>query len=370
MLYQKFKKNLKKTLQTIIPNKMPDFSVCEVENPLFFAYFVNGDIFHISHSENIAFSEVIIDEVVKVGFENDEFIFYPQNAESAYFKGDFELDTYRFVELILENNLSEIASAIHAKIAQFREKIVDSAMLYKLKMQNAICNVEFVGEVFDEDLKWEIESAIKSLICEIASENIIDSKRHIFEVLFENGIYDFDNIAESAPVRDIFKRYYNRSNLSDNIQRSLEIKLNKMRFFISYFFENIFLSTNIKGKIFIDSKVFINDIFLIGAPEINYANADLKIAFSGENIEITNLQKIQVILHSIKSNLKAQNAESTFDSNNEIIINDKIIVKNTALLAIQNKAKDSKIAHKLELIYSVGGVEKRFVGSGSVKNIL
>lgn len=371
MLYQKLKKSFKKTLQTIIPHQIPEFGVNDAENPLFFAYFINGDIFHISHEKNLAFSEVVIDEVVKVGFENGEFAFYPVGADSAFFKQDFELDTFRFIELILLNNLNEIAREIYALIAKFEAKILDYEMLYKLKLKNAICNVDFADSggilALSENLKWELESAIKATLIELASQNLLDCKQNIFNALFKDGIYDFENIAENIAWQDILKHYYNHSNLSDNIEKSLEIKLNKMRFFISYFTTNIFLELKRNGIFFINAEILLNGIYLLGSPNINYANADLKIEFDGENIHISNLQKLQVILYEIKSKLSLQGAESTFNFNEQIALNESVTLKNSSFLEVKSS---DKISHKLELIYSVDGTEKRFVGSASVKWII
>lgn len=369
MLYQKLKKSFKKTLQTIIPHQIPEFCVSKSQ-PLFFMYFINGEIFHISSKENVAFSEVVIDEVVGVGVENGEFAFYPVGADSAFFKQDFELDTFRFIELILSNNLNEIASEIYALITRFEAKILDYEMLYKMKLKNAICNVEIVDNggilAINENLKWEIENAIKSVLIEVASQNILDSKQNIFKALFNDGIYDFENIAENIAWQDILKHYYNHSNLSDNIEKSLEINLNKLRFFISYFTTNIFLELKNNGKFFINAHILLNGIYLLGSPKINYANADLKIEFDGENIHISNLQNLQVILYEIKSRLSLAGAESIFNQATQIALNESVVLKNSSFLEIKGA---HKISHKLELIYSVNGDEKRFVGSASVKSL-
>lgn len=367
MLYQKLKKSFKKTLQTIIPHQIPEFCVSK-SPPLFFMYFINGEIFHISHKENVVFSEVVIDEVVQVGVENDEFAFYPVGADSAFFKQDFELDTFKFIELILSNNLNEIASEIYALLARFETKILDCEMLYKMKLKNAICNVEITDSggilAINENLKWEVENAIKSALIEVASQNILDSKQNIFRLLFKDGIYDFENIAENIAMQDILKGYYNRSNLSDNIEKSLEINLNKLRFFISYFTTNVLLELKNNGKFFINASILLNGIYLLGSPKINYANADLKIEFDGENIHISNLQILQVILYSIKSKLSLQGAESNLNFSEQIALNGNITLDNSSFLEVKG---DGKISHKLELIYSVNGDEKRFVGSASVR---
>lgn len=369
MLYQKFKKSFKKTLQTIIPHQIPEFCVSKSQ-PLFFMYFINGEIFHISHKENVAFSEVVIDEVVGVGVENGEFAFYPVGVDSAFFKQDFELDTFKFIELILSNNLNEIASEIYALITRFEAKILDYEMLYKMKLKNAICNVEITDNggilAINENLKWEIENAIKSVLIEVASQNILDSKQNIFKALFNDGIYDFENIAENIAWQDILKHYYNHSNLSDNIEKSLEINLNKLRFFISYFTINIFLELKNNGKFFINAHILLNGIYLLGSPKINYANADLKIEFDGENIHIYNLQNLRVILYEIKSRLSLAGAESIFNQATQIALNGSVVLKNSSFLEIKGA---HKISHKLELIYSVNGDEKCFVGSASVKSL-
>lgn len=375
MLYQKIKKHIKKTsktfLQTIIPHKIPDFCVCDSENPLFFVYFINNDIFYISHKENIEFSEVVIDEIVKVGFENDEFEFYPLNAKSSFFKQDYELDTFRFIQLILSNNLNAIAGEIYAFIEAFERKILDYKALYKMKLKDVICNVDFIDDsgilMLNEDMRWEIENAIKVTITDISQENVLDSKQHIFEILFKDGIYDMENLSESFISQVAIKSYYNRSNLADNLEKHLAISLNNMQFFISYFCDSIFLQANLNGKIFAHSKIFLRKLSLLGSPKFHYLNNDLKIAFEGENIYIYNLQKMQVILHSIKSKLILNSVESSITFSQDMHIKDNITLENSAILEDLCLNKNDKISHKLELIYSVNNDEKRFVGSGSIK---
>lgn len=375
MLYEKIKKHIKKTsktfLNTIIPHKIPEFCISDSKNPLFFMYFINNDIFYISHDENIVFSEVVIDEIIKVGFENDEFEFYPINMQSSFFKQDYELDTFRFIRLIIANNLNAIASEIYAYIEAFERKILDYKAFYKMKLKNVICNVDFVDKngilALNEDMKWEIENAIKASIVEIAQENILDSKRHIFEILFKDGIYDIENIEQNLLGKDAIKHYYNRLNLADNVEKTLSILLNQMRFLVSYFCDNILLNSNSSGKIFANSQIILRKIALIGSPHFHYLNNDLKIIFDSDNIIVHNLQKTPIILRNLKSTMKLNVMESTTEFNETIYIKDNISLKNSAILDGLERNLSSKISHKLELIYSVNGDDKRFVGTASTK---
>lgn len=377
MLYQKIKKHIKKTsktfLQTIIPHKIPEFCICDSNNPLFYMYFINNDIFYISHRENVAFSEVVIDEIIKVGFENGEFEFYPINAKSSFFKQDYEIDAFRFIQLILSNNLNTIAGEIYAYMEAFERKILEYEAFYKTKLKNVICDVKFIDKheilMLNEDMKWEIENAIKTHIVEISQENILDSKRHIFEILFKDGIFEMENLRQNLIGWDILKHYYNRSNLADNVEKSLIITLGKMQFFIHYFCDSVFLNANPSGKIFANSVVVLRKISLLGSPKIHYLNNDLKIVFEGEKIHINNLQKMQVILHSIKSTLKLNNAESSVESSEILHINDSIELQNMGILEDLHLHKNSRISHRLELVYSINGEKKRFVGSANVNDL-
>ena len=381
MFYEKLKNSIKRKskilLNMLMPNRhAPNFSVSECKNPIFFAYFIHGDIFFISNRPNVEFSEVIIDEVIKVGVENNEFVFYPAREDSAFFKDKYEIDTFRFIELIIANNLSAVASEIHSAIEAFRRKILDYAIFYHQRLDNAICSIDFSDRhgilALDLNLKWEIENALKAKIMHIAKENIVDIKANIFEILFGEGIYEVENIATNAITQDKLLNYYNRSNLSNNVENELCVALNvdssnKMRFFIRYFIDSILLKANENGKIFANAHIVIKTLSMQGSPKFCYLNNDLKIAFEGENIIIYNLQKIPFILHSIKSKWIISSDESTFESTQNLNIKDKKLIKNTAILENLHLHLDDKISHKLELLYSTQSDEKRFFGSGGVK---
>ena len=378
MFYEKLKKSIKRKskmlLNMLIPGHIPEFSVVNIKKPIFFVYFINGDIFYISNRANVEFSEVIIDEVIKVGIENDEFVFYPAREDSAFFRQNFEIYTFRFIKLILQNNLNVVASDICSAISAFEAKILDYAILYRQRLENAICNIDFIDRDgilgVSANLKWEAENALKARIIEIAKENVVDSKENIFEILFGSGIYEVENIGENAITQDKILSYYNRSNLTNCIENEIALLVkgslqNEMRFFISYFIDSIFLRANENGKIFADSNITIKSISMQGSPKFCYSNNDLKIEFDGENICIYNLQKISFILHSLKSKWILGNDESAFEMSENLIIADKKLIKNDIFL--KNLHLNLKISHKLELIYSTNSDEKRFVGSGSVK---
>lgn len=373
MFYEKIKKHIKTKskilLNMLIPGHIPDFGVFDSKNPIFFVYFINGDIFHISHKGNVVFSEVIIDEVLKVGIENDEFVFYPASEDSTFLKQNYELDTFKFIELIIANNLNVVANEIYNAIVAFKAKILDYQVLYHQRLDNAICSIDFIDRCgildISNALKWEIENALKDKIIEVAKENMVDSTEHIFEALFENGIYEVENITESVARQDKILNYYNRSNLANSVENEIEITLNNMRFFISYFIDSIFLKVNDKGKIFADTTIAIISLSMLGSPKFCYSNNDLRVIFEGENICIYNLQKIPFILHSLKSKLMFDKSESHLESSDNLTISDKKLIKNKKRLKFLNA--NGKISHKLELIYSTNGNEKRFFGSGSVK---
>lgn len=377
MFYEKLKNSIKRKskilLNMLMSNRQtPKFSVSECKNPIFFVYFIHGDIFFISNRPNVEFSEVIIDEVIKVGVENNEFVFYPAREDSAFFKDKYEIDTFRFIELIIANNLNEVASEIHSVIEAFRRKILDYAIFYQQRLENAICSIDFSDRcgilALDLNLKWEIENALKAQIAQIAKENIIDSKANIFEILFGAGIYEVENLAENAITQDKLLNYYNRSNLANNVENELCVALDSsMRFFIRYFIDSILLKANENGKIFANAHIVIKTLSMQGSPKFCYLNNDLKIEFEGENIIIYNLQKIPFILHSIKSKWIISSDESTFESTQNLTIKDKKLIKNTAILENLHLHLDDKISHKLELLYSTQSDEKRFFGSGSIR---
>ncbi len=394
MFYQKLKKSIKRKskmlLNMLMPHfsgdgHIPEFGVFDSKNPIFFVYFIHDEIFFISNRPNVEFSEVIIDEVVKVGIENDEFSFYPARGDSAFFRDNFELDTFRFIKLIIANNLNVVASEIHSTIVAFRRKILDYAIFYHKRLENAICSIDFSDRheilAINANLKWEIENALKARIIEIAKENILDSKANIFEILFGAGIYEVEGVGENAITQDKLLNYYNRSNLANNVENELSVALNvgdsvdfnqnapKMRFFIRYFIDSIFLKTNENGKIFANARIAIKTLSMQGSPKFCYLNNDLKIEFIGENICIYNLQKIPFILHSLKSRftLSGESSEAIFESTQNLTIKDKKLIKNTAIL--ENVHLGGKISHKLELLYSTQGDEKRFFGSGSANII-
>ena len=378
MFYEKLKKSIKRKskmlLNMLIPGHIPEFSVVNIKKPIFFVYFINGDIFYISHSANVEFSEVIIDEVIKVGVENDEFVFYPAREDSAFFRQNFEIDTFRFIKLILQNNLNVVADDICSAISAFESKILDYMILYHQRLENAICNIDFIDRHgilgLSANLKWEAENALKARIIEIAKANVVDSKENIFKILFGSGIYEVENISENAVTQDKILAYYNRSNLTNCLENEIALFIkgslqNEMRFFISYFIDSIFLRTNENGKIFADSNIAIKSISMQGSPKFCYSNNDLRIEFDGENICIYNLQKISFILHLLKSKWILGSNESAFEMSENLTIIDKKLIKNDIIL--KNLHLNLKILHKLELIYSANDDEKRFVGSGSVK---
>ncbi len=392
MFYEKLKNSIKRKskmlLNMLMPHfskdgQTPEFSVSECKNPIFFVYFIHGDIFFISNRPNVEFSEVIIDEVIKVDIENNEFVFYPAREDSAFFKDKYEIDTFRFIELIIANNLNEVSSEIHSAIEVFRCKILDYAIFYQQRLENAICSIDFSDRhgilALDLNLKWEIENALKARIAQIAKENILDSKANIFEILFGAGIYEVEGVGENAISQDKLLNYYNRSNLANNVENELCVTLNvgdsadfnqnapKIQFFIRYFIDSIFLKTNENGKIFANAHIVIKTLSMQGSPKFCYLNNDLKIEFMGENICIYNLQKIPFILHSLKSKWIISSNESTFESMQNLTIKDKKLIKNTAILENLHLHLDDKISHKLELLYSTQSDEKRFFGSGSVK---
>lgn len=352
------------------------FSIADCKNPIFFVYLVNGNIYFIAHHENMGFGEVVIDEVIKGGFENGEFVFYPARKDSAFLKRDFEVDTLHFVKLIESSNLNAVAHDIWRVMEIFKHKIIDYEIIYHTRIENAICNIDFIDKcgIFSAsvNLKWEVENTLKARIIEIAKENVIDSDANLFDVLFENGIDEVKNIRENAITQDKLLNYCNRSNLTNNIENEFSIvlngnALNNVRFFIGYFIDSIFLRTNENGRIFADSIITINTLILQGSPNFYYMNNDLRIVFENENICIYNLQKIPFILHSLKSKWILGSDESMLESNKKIIIKDKKLIKNTKLLQHLHLNMNSKIFHKLELLYSINDDNKRFLGSGSIK---
>ena len=364
---------LKYTLAKYATKSSVKFGVADCKKPIFFAYIANGDIYFISQRENVEFNEVAIDEVIKMGFKNNEFVFYPVREDSAFFKCDFEVDTFHFVKLIESSNLNAVAHEIWRVMEVFKRKIIEYEIIYHTRLENAICSIDFVDKHgilgVSTNLKWEVENAIKAQIIAIAKENVVDLDENLFCALFENGIDDMKNISESAITQDKLLHYCNRSNLANNIENEISIVLNNARFFISYFIDSISLKASKSGKIFAIAKVSLNSLSMQGSPKFYYANNDFRIVFENENIYIYNLQKIQFILHSIKSKWIVENGESIFESSKNLTIKDKKLIKNDIFLKNLQLNLNGKILHKLGLTYSINSDEKRFVGSGSVKII-
>ncbi|RDU64830.1 hypothetical protein [Helicobacter sp. MIT 14-3879] len=377
MFYEKIKKQIKKKssiwFSTIIPSKIPEFCVYDVKEPILFLYFVNGDIFYISNKSDKVFNEVKIDEIIKVGIHNNEFGFYPVMKDSEFFKNKYELNTFKFIELIIANNLNMIVSRIFDEIKFFEDKVLEYKMLYLLKLKDLICNIEFNDEFnilkINDNLRWESENTLKYTISQIVQNNLIDSKQNIFDILFKDGIYDTEPLLENNHYtkQDMLKNYYNKSNLSDNtLEHKAKIIINNRIFFITYFIDSIFLQYNISKKMFANANISIKGIDLCGYQDILYSNNDLKVEFGIDEILIYNQQKSNIVLHSIYSVFILSEKQNVVSMENlNLVIEDSVSFELDLVLKDLHLYLDYKLQHKVEIIYSTTENKRKLVGSSS-----
>ena len=127
----KVKYKLSMLLSNIVPPKMPEFSIQDSKEAIFFIYLQNDKISFISHKDDKEG-----DEIIKVGMINDKSTFYPIKQDSIYFGEKFELQTSRFIESILNNKLNIIANKIYSDMEFFLDKIMEYEALYINKLDN------------------------------------------------------------------------------------------------------------------------------------------------------------------------------------------------------------------------------------------
>lgn len=378
MFYQKLKKQIKKKYSilsnTILPHKIPEFGVYDTE-AILYVYFLNGDIFYISLRDDMVFNEVRIDEVIKVGIHNDEFGFYPARADSTFFKGEYELNTFKFIELIISNDLNLIVSRIFEEISYFEGRVLDYKMLYSLKLKDLICNISFIDEhdilAMSDNLRWEIENALKLEVSKLANENLLDSKQRFFDILFSEGIYNTDELLEEKHFvkQDMLKDYFNTSNLADSsIEYKTPISINNRTFIVTYFIDSAFLQRNLSKKMFANASVNVKSIDLCGYLDMLYLNADIRVEFGIESMVIKNISNSGIMLHSINSTFSWEDKENLSSMDDlEMQIDDEASFELELILKDLHLYLDSKIYHKIAIEYSKDGVRSRLVGSSSYK---
>lgn len=377
-MFSKIKKKLKKKYNilssTILPNNIPEFCVYDVE-AILYLYFVNGDIFYISSRSDVVFNEVNINEIAKVGIHNDEIGFYPAKADSTFFKGEYELDTFRFIELIVSNDLNLIVSKIFDEISFFERIVLDYKMMYLLKLKDLVCNISFVDEYdileMNNNLKFEFENVLKLKITKLASEHLLDTKQKFFDILFSDGIYNTDELLEDKHFisQDMLKEYLNSSNLADsNIEYKTNITINNRTFIITYFIDSIFLQKSINKKIFANTNVIVKGIDLCGYLDMLYLNADIRVEFGIYDLVIKNNVEHNLIFHSIDSIFSYENKHNKVSMEGlDKDVKDEVVFKLDFLLKDLHLYLDSKIHHKISVEYTKNDTRNRLVGSSVFK---
>lgn len=377
-MFSKIKKQLKRKYHilssTILPNKIPEFGVYDTE-AILYLYFVNGDIFYISSKSDVVFNEVKIDEMAKVGIHNGEIGFYPAKSDSVFFKGEYELDTFRFIELIVSNNLNLIVSRIFDEISFFEGRVLDYKMMYLLKIKDLAYNISFVDEYdileINDNLRFEFENILRLKITELASENLLDTKQKFFDIMFSEGIYNTEELLEDKHFvnQDMLKEYLNSSNLSDNsIEYKTNIAVNGRTFVITYFIDSVFLQKNFNKKLFANANVIVKGIDLCGYLDMLYLNADIRVEFGIYDLVIKNNNNHSLILHSIDSAFSYENKHNKVSMEDlDRDVKDEVMFKLDLLLKDLHLYLDSKIHHKISVEYTKNDTRNRLVGSSVFK---
>ncbi|RAX54708.1 hypothetical protein CCY99_02805 [Helicobacter sp. 16-1353] len=382
VINKKVKNKVNILINTILPSKIPEFSINEVEEPIFFIYLNKNEIAFISHLDNKE-----ADEIIKVGITNNEFVFYPLKENSMFFGKDFEFKTFEFIEVILSNKLHLIAKKIYKDICFLSDKILEYKTVYISKLKN----IDFFIDVVDnsnitnvnETLNSLFNNAIKDKLYNIAKTNILDTPLNIFGLIFPDGIHEISYFMEqkSALEASMLKNYYNKSNIANpKLIESLQVEINGKEFEFEYCINSFFLQYSVTKKIFAKAKVCINNInaLNIQPDTILYSNNDLKVVVKRNNIAVYNQTDSSISLYGLCSIFLLDNNkpfETKIENINlKIPINEEISMvskKDTYFGTIKNLntdiIKNGKIKHSIKLTYSLSNNKhietKNLVGS-------
>ncbi|MDE6885609.1 MAG: hypothetical protein K2P17_00995 [Helicobacteraceae bacterium] len=383
MFYENLKNKIKQKssflISTIIPSKIPEFSIYDTKDAYLYIYYIKNEIFHITTKIDKEFKNIKIDEIVKFGIHDNSFVFYPATKDSNFFKQNFELDTFRFIEMIVSSNLNFIINKIYNEIEFFKQKVLDYEMIYKLKLKDMIVNlsIEDKSNILDsnDELKWALQKEFNLKIGQIAQTNMLDTPQNIFNIIFPNDIYNSQLPLDNKQIVtiDMINKYINKSNLSPLIEQELEINIANKTFQINYFINSIFLQYSNK-KMFVNATITISNINLLGTHNkcIIYSNNDLKAEIKSDAITISS--KEDLIIYNIESCFLYEDTDIT----NKVVLNNlkvqsniplKIQIDETFIIKNINLdfLKTAKTKHILNIIYLIGSNTRKLVGSSSYK---
>lgn len=379
-------------LHTILPSKMPNFNINNVDSPLFYIYLNKNEVAFVSHLD-----DKNADEIIKVGLENGEFVFYPARATSRYFGGEQGFDTFNFIQSIVLNNLSKVAEKIYQEIEFLSDKIIEYEQVYVAKFSNVDFNIELsdsvgvdvLAESFGESFRAAFDTALKNKLLEIAKINILDTPQNLFTLVFPDDIHDVEGFMQHKHnLRGgTLRSYYNRSNLAnpdvvetfrvpmsgenggggESVKTSRELELECC-------IESFFLQYSPTKKMFATAKVAIKALNLINAlpRSIIYSNAELKVTIEADKIIVQNLGLGEVEINAASSIFMFENAAPKGTNAKNLAL--KIPAKHRISLNInpKNSAQtlrgvslfdELKIKHHIKLAYTSSGESKNLVGS-------
>lgn len=358
---------------TIMPSKIPEFSIYDSLEPILFIYFSNNEILFINSTQEIAPKQS--DECIKCGIHNNEFVFYPANKNSSFFKTDLQIDTYRFIELIIATKLNVVITQIIDEIEYFKQKILDYKTIYLLKLRDMIINVKFNPiDTFElklnQKLNWELENAIRKKASDFAHNNLIDSFSNLFNQIFPNGIFSSRLPLDSHLINiEMVKRYYNKNNLIDSAFGDIfELNINEKIYQIIYFINSIHLQYTVRKKMFAETLANVVEINILGAQNevIIYSNNDIKLELKRDMILLKTQEKLRIksldfsfVCDDLTHNISHKNLEIKGES--------KIELNKSEIFTLKHITKDfvqrARIRHNLHLVYEINGQERKVSGS-------
>lgn len=383
----KVKHKINILLNTIVPSKIPEFSIHNTDEAIFFIYLSDNQVHFVSHNNNENG-----DEIIKVGRANNEFTFYPIKKDSIFFEENSGLKTFQFIEAIVNNKINIIANKIYNDMIFLLDKITEYKTLYINKLNDMKINLNIIDKTnityTNEELYSKLNNKISQELQNLAKTNIRDSLINIFKTMYPDGIYDIESFItqKSSLNADMLKNYYNQSNLSNpNLIEKTNITINNQELEINYIIKEMRLKCTSKKQLYADSEVivdFINGID-VQPDEIFYSNNEIRVninkgSFSihnntDNNIYINNIKNIFYINEAIDPFIQAINSNIKIDANMEINIKMNYNKKD---VAISNLTTDNIhkyiIIHSIKITYTIDSTTKNLVGKSQYKlyNIL
>lgn len=381
---KKIKNKVNIFLNTILPSKIPEFSINNTEEAIFYIYLNKNEISFISHESNKE-----ADEIIKVGVIGDEFAFYPTKKDSAFLNNGFEFKSFEFIEVILSNNLNLIAKKIYDDIVFLGDKILDYKTLYISKLKGITFNIKItddsnitntndsINELFVDAMKIELEKIVKT--------NILDTPINIFRLIYPDGIYDIERIIEQKSGLDgsMLKTYYNKSNLANpKLMQNFKIDIKDRSLEFHYFIDSVFLDNLINKKMIANASIIIKNIDGINflPDKILYSNNDFRITIKLDSIIIHNQANSDISLHNLNSNFTIRSEEKPFEIKIDNI-NLKIPTKEEVSIILKrdihfgniknidmNMILNTQIKHNIKITYTLKDNNiKNLMGSSQYK---